>query len=140
MSLSTNKQNQISYQSLVSALWVFASLNYLYCDVIGLMDSRMLNQFITGTVNGMNLTERYLTVGVFLMEIPMAMGVLSKLLAVKPNRTLNIVAGCVMTLVQTASVVAIKPALYYLVMSIVEIGTTLLIVILSVRKRKMPVA
>jgi len=27
---------------LLSTIWIFAALNYLYCDVIGLMDSELL--------------------------------------------------------------------------------------------------
>ena len=42
---------------MLSSLWLFALLNYLYCDVASLMDSAMLRQYLTGTVNGMAMTN-----------------------------------------------------------------------------------
>ncbi len=36
----------------LSTLWIFALLNYLYCDVMTLMDSNFLKQFMDGKVGG----------------------------------------------------------------------------------------
>jgi Family of unknown function (DUF6326) len=43
-------------------LWIFASLNYLYCDVVSLMDSNLLRQYLTGTVNGLEIDRGFLSV------------------------------------------------------------------------------
>jgi hypothetical protein len=76
----------------LSILWVFAVLNYLYGDVIALFDPANSN-------NGM-------TPGIFLgvailVEISIAMTVMSRVLKLTANRWANIVAGTI----ETAAVV-----------------------------------
>lgn len=41
----------------LSLLWLFALLNYLYCDLIGLMDPELLKQFLAGNA-GRNFLHR----------------------------------------------------------------------------------
>ena len=41
----------------LSLLWVFAILNYLYCDLLGLMDPDSLKQYLTGNIDGMQITQ-----------------------------------------------------------------------------------
>ncbi len=36
----------------ISALWLFVTLNYLYCDVVTLMDPNLLKGFLAGNVGG----------------------------------------------------------------------------------------
>ena len=36
----------------LSTLWIFVTLNYLYCDVVSLIDPGQLKQYIAGHVNG----------------------------------------------------------------------------------------
>lgn len=59
MNSGIEKRKPLDGGTFLSVLWLFASLNYLYCDVIGLMDSNLLNQYVTGVVNGMSLTEMF---------------------------------------------------------------------------------
>ncbi|NBW39177.1 MAG: hypothetical protein EBR30_29995, partial [Cytophagia bacterium] len=65
---------------LLSTLWVFVTLNYLYCDLIGLMDSSLLKQYLTGNVEGLVVDETFLLYAGMLMELPIAMVLLSRLL------------------------------------------------------------
>lgn len=116
---------------LLSTLWIFAILNYLYCDIMGLMDVNLLKQYLTGTVNGMEMNENILLAAAILMEIPIAMVLLSRILNYKSNRLSNIIAGVIMTLVQTATLFASVPTKYYLFCSMIEIVTTLVIVWLA---------
>jgi hypothetical protein len=39
-------------KSRLSTLWIFATLNYLYCDVVGLMDPNLLKGSLAGNVGG----------------------------------------------------------------------------------------
>ncbi|WP_319559730.1 DUF6326 family protein [Marispirochaeta sp.] len=32
---------------ILSTLWIFVTLNYIYCDILGLMDAGLLKQYIT---------------------------------------------------------------------------------------------
>jgi hypothetical protein len=88
------------------------------------MDANLLRQYLTGTVNGMSMNKDFLLVAAILMEIPMIMILLSRILKYKANRSANILAAVIMTFVQSATLFAGKPAGYYLFCSCVEIATT----------------
>ncbi|MBU2558532.1 MAG: hypothetical protein KJ578_12200 [Bacteroidetes bacterium] len=125
------KTKKIDRKILLSTLWIFAILNYLYCDIMGIMDVNLLKQYLTGTVNGMEMNENFLLGAAILMEIPIAMVLLSRILNYRYNRWANIIAGVIMTLVQTATLFAVEPTKYYLFCSMIEIGTTVSIVWLA---------
>src|SRR5438067_12681739 len=77
----------------LSLFWLFALLNYLYADVIGLWD-------IIGTPNfHVHLPPWALMGSAVLMEIPIAMIVASRLLPFRANRLANIIARVIVTLV-----------------------------------------
>lgn len=116
---------------LLSTLWIFAILNYLYCDILGIMDVNLLKQYLTGQVGGMTINEGFLLGAAILMEIPIAMVLLSRILNYRPNRWANIIAGIIMTLVQIATLFAGAPTKYYLFCSIIEITTSMVIVWLA---------
>lgn len=127
------KTKEIDRKILLSTLWIFAILNYLYCDIMGIMDVNLLKQYLTGTVNGMEMSENFLLGAAILMEIPIAMVLLSRLLNYKYNRWANMIAGTIMTLVQTATLFAGEPTKYYIFCSVFEITTTLAIVWLALK-------
>lgn len=114
-------------KSLLSLLWVFTLLNYLYCDVVSLMDARLLRQYLDGNVGGMEISQGFLFGASVLMEISILMLLLSAILPEKLNRRANIAAGVVTTIVQAATLLMGKPAPYYLFFSLIEISTTLYI-------------
>jgi hypothetical protein len=115
----------------LSTLWLFATLNYLYCDVVTLMDPSVLRGFLAGNVGGMTVSQGFLLAGGALVEIPIAMVLLSRMLPPFANRWANIGAAAFMTVVQAASLLAKTPAPYYLFFSTIEIATTLTIVWLA---------
>ena len=118
-------------KSTLSTLWLFATVNYLYCDVVSLMDPHLLHQYLAGDVGGISVTQGFLLAAGILVEIPMAMIVLSRILGSRANRWANLGAGVLMTLVQAATLFAGKPALYYVFFSVIEIGATVAIVWLA---------
>ena len=67
------------------------------------MDSGSLKQYLTGHVNGIDVTQGVPLGAAALMEIPIAMIVLSRVLKPKTNRRANIAAGAFMMVVQIAS-------------------------------------
>jgi hypothetical protein len=112
---------------ILSTAWIFATVNYLYCDVMTLMDPKLLNQFITGKVGSMQVTQGFLLGAAILMEIPMAMIFLARVLKYRANRWANIIAGTIMTVVQIASLFAGTPTPFYAFFSAFEIASTLFI-------------
>jgi hypothetical protein len=115
-------------RSKLSTLWIVATLNYLYCDVVTLMDPALLKQFLAGNVGSVPISQGFLLGTGILVEIPIAMVLLSRILGDRPNRIANIVAGTVMTAVQALSLVVKMPALYYIFFSVIEIALTSTIV------------
>jgi|SRR5215207_666776 len=124
----TQKWSDLPTNVKLSTLWITASLSYLYCDVISLMDPVLLKQYLTGTVNGMAFTPGFLLGAAILISIPITMVLLSRVLNYRANRWANITAASVMTVVQTATLFIGWPAPYYLYLSIIEITCTVLIV------------
>jgi hypothetical protein len=113
----------------LSTLWIFAMLNYLYCDLIGVMDPGVLKQFISGNVGGIVFTQGFLLQASILMEIPTAMVLLSRMLKYRPNRWANIIAGAIMSVVQISTLFfGSSPTIYYVFFSLIEIPCTLFIV------------
>ena len=131
MTTNAHEEKKMDMKSKLSILWIFATLNYLYCDVIGLFDPELVPpiEFTPGTLLGIAV----------LMQIPIAMVLLSRVLPHRANRWANIAAGTVMTVVQSASLFVGVPALYYAFFSVIEITTTVLIVWFAWNWRK-PVA
>ena len=116
-------------RSKLSTLWLFATLNYLYCDVAGLMDRELLTGYLAGNVGGLEISQGFLLGAGILVEIPIAMVLLSRVLKYRANRWANIAAGTVMTVVQLATLfLAGSPTIYYLFFSVIEIATTAFIV------------
>jgi len=103
-------------------------LNYLYCDVLGLMDTTSLRQYLNGEVNGIEVSQGFLLGAAILMEIPIAMVLLSSVLPARGSRWANIVAGTIMTIVQIATLFMAGLTAFYGFFSLIEIGTTAFIV------------
>jgi hypothetical protein len=77
----------------LSLFWIFALLNYLYADVLALF------AFVGSPNSAPHLPQWALLGSAVLMEIPIAMIPASRLLPFRANRLANIIAGCIMTLV-----------------------------------------
>ncbi len=78
----------------LSTLWVFVMFNMVFADIIGFMNPGALEKIMTGAV-GLEITQGLLLVFSILLEIPIAMIFLSRVLKYKANRWANIVASVV---------------------------------------------
>ncbi len=116
----------------LSTLWIFALFNYLYCDVLALFDPATIKDVLAGQMGGFQSSQGLLLGSAILMEIPMAMLLLSRVLKHGANRWANIIAGAIMTAVQAASLfTGTAPTPYYAFFSAIEIACTALIVWLA---------
>lgn len=120
-----------SRKNLLSLLWIYLTLNYIYCDVFTLHLSQYLEAFLSGNVGGMEITEEFLLIFAVIMQIPIVMILLSRVLTFKLNKAANIIAGCITTSVQ-AITVTMGGTLHYMLFSFFEISTGLLIIYLAV--------
>lgn len=114
--------------TILSTLWIFVTLNYLYCDVLSLMSPEMLNSLITtGGAGGIKMNEPTLLAAAILLEIPILLVLLSRILKYKANRMANIIGGSIKTLVM-AGTLFMGASLHYIFFAIIEIATTSYIV------------
>jgi hypothetical protein len=118
-------------KELFSTLWIFVTLNYLYCDLIGLMDKNLLNGYLKGNIEGMIIDENFLFFAAILMEIPIAMVFLSRILNYNANRWANLLAGSIKTIVMISTLFIGSFTAYYLFFAIIEIATTMYIIYLA---------
>ena len=107
----------------LSTLWVFVMFNMLSADVLSFMLSGFAEE-----AGEMQVTQGFMLVAAILMEIPIAMIVLSRVLAYRVNRWANIVAA-VITIVFV--ICGGSTTLHYLFIGTVEVLCMLLIIWLS---------
>src|SRR5215469_7604862 len=115
----------------LSVLWLFATLNYIYADVFFCIDVLGSNKGSIGVIHFSPVG--WLGIAV-LMEIPMAMIVLSLILKPGANRWANIVAG----IIETAAVLLTSfifpifhitdTSSYYMFFGAIEVVCTSLII------------
>ena len=126
-------------RNLYSSLWAFASLNYLYADLVGLMDHNKLNQYSTGTVEGIDITPKFLTAAAAFMQIPLANVFLPHIIKnEKALRWVQIISGSIMTTVQTSTLFIGKPSPYYTLFSSFEIAATTFITVDAIKWKPKP--
>ena len=117
-------------QDLLSLLWIYLTVNYIYCDVFTLHLADYLEAFLAGDVGGMKITEEFLLIIAVIMQIPMIMIVLSRVLMFPVNKVVNLVAGVVTTSVQALSLTG-GGTPHYMLFSFFEISTGLIIIYLA---------
>lgn len=116
---------------ILSTLWIFALANYIYCDILSHMNPEFLKVLMEGgNFPGLpTINQKFLFWAGILMEIPISLILLSRVLNYKANRVANIIAGSIMTLVQIGSLFIGTPELHYIFFSVIEISTTAFIVV-----------
>lgn len=78
----------------LSTLWIFVMFNMVFADIVGFMNPGALEDIMTGNV-GIEITQGLLLVFAILLEIPIAMIVLSRVLKYSVNRWANIIAAVI---------------------------------------------
>ena len=124
---------------LLSTLWIFVTFNYVYCDVFTLFYSEDLKNFIAGKVGDTVIDQNFLLAFSIILEIPIAMILLTRILNHKFNRILNICAGCLLTLVQAGTFYGGSHTKHYIFFSIIEITTTILIAWIALKWKSVEV-
>jgi Sec-independent protein secretion pathway component TatC len=93
--MNTNdKTAKMDMKVKLSTLWIFVMFNMVFADIVGFMNPGALKDIMTGAV-GLEITQELLLVFSILLEIPIAMILLSRILKYRANRWANIVAGVI---------------------------------------------
>ena len=118
---TTNKTTEMKDRKVIlSTLWIFATLNYIYADVF--------TSFFNPAAQQMAITQGAVLVFAILMETALAMVLLSRVLKYGANRWANIAAGVFHTAFVSWSLLGQTPMLFYVFFAAIEIACTLFIV------------
>jgi hypothetical protein len=119
--VNTNKMTTVMKDKkvILSTLWIFALLNYIYADIFSLF-------FNTEAQSG-TMTQGAIFAFAFLMETAIAMVLLSRILKYGVNRWANIVAGVIHTALVGWTLFAENPS-FYIFFASIEIACTLFII------------
>ena len=113
-------------QTLLSTLWIFVILNIFARDFHELGRPGMLQQVMSGVVDGVTITEELMLLGGIMIEIFIVMVVLSQVLKYRVNRCVNMIVGpiAIMIVVMTN----LSPDLDNIFFMTIEIVTLLAII------------
>lgn len=131
--MTTSNQNTGTDRKIIlSTLWIFTLINYLYADVYGLTFNPVLRreltqQLLSGYIGSIQVTQGFVLVTAILMETAIAMILLSRVLKYRANRWANISAGGFHTAFVFWSLFGETPTLFYLFFAAIEIACTLFI-------------
>jgi len=130
--LQANINNPIPV--LLSKLWAFLSLNYIFCDVLSNMEMSVLQTLFEGNIAGIPMTEGFLLMAGISLEIPFLMILLATVLSYKANRITNMAVAILMIIYQLGSFFAGSDiTLHYMFFSAVEILGNMTILVLALR-------
>jgi hypothetical protein len=134
MNTNSKVTTTVDIKTILSTLWVFLSVNYMYCDHLGLMEPGTVKGLLAGQIGSVQITQGFLLGAAILLEIPFAMIVLSRVLKYGVNRWANIIAAAVLIVVQLGTMgMGTAPSAVYLFYSAIEIVCNLVIIWLAWR-------
>ena len=124
-----NSIKKIDAKVLLSTLWIFLAVNYIYRDILSNMEAGTLQGYLSGTIGEIVITQGFLLAGAIMMEISFAMIVMSRVLKGAANRWANILAGILMIVIEVGTMgVGTSPTMHYLFYSAIVIPCNLFIV------------
>jgi hypothetical protein len=129
--MNTNiKTAKTDMRFLLILLWIFFTVNFMYCDTLSSLEPGVLQNEMAGYVadGSIKVTEGFLLGTAVIFEIPFLMIVLSWVLKYKANRRLNIIAGALLIVFQICSLFMGKPSPAYIFYSTIEVAGLALIV------------
>lgn len=117
---------------VLSALWIFATLNYVYADVFNLyfgpvLQKEVTKQLLEGHIGSIQITEGFVLFFAVVIETAIAMVLLSRVLPYRFNRWANIGVAVLQTASVAFSLIGARPTLYYAFFAVIEIACTVFI-------------
>ncbi|MDJ0800801.1 MAG: DUF6326 family protein [Calothrix sp. MO_167.B12] len=93
--IANNKTIGMDIKALLSTLWIFVLFNMIFRDLHEFGRPGFLEEIMTGTVNGVQITEELMLIGGIMAEIPISMVLLSRVLKYRFNRWANMITGAI---------------------------------------------
>lgn len=131
MRQASEEVGQNDVRLTLSIAWSFVLFNYIYADfgtfAVILMRPELFEKFQSGRFGSVHFSDGFMLAAAVLMEIPIAMVLLSWILNRSANRWANIVAGSTMTLVILFTLLGagkVPPLNFYTLFQLIEIAAT----------------
>jgi hypothetical protein len=116
---------KIDTKVLLSTLWIVVMINMVFADILGLFIPGALEEVAKTSVSTGTTIPQLMLGGAIMLEIPIAMILLSRVLKFKVNRLTNIIAS-VFTIVYVVGGGTLSP--HYIFIATIEVVCMLLIV------------
>ena len=124
------KAVKMNTRILLIILWVFYSVNFMYCDTLSSLEPGVLAMHMSGyTADGtVKITEGFLLGTAIIFELSFLMIVLSWVLKDRAGRWANIIVATLFIFAQIAALFLGVPSPAYIFYTIIEIAGLLFIV------------
>ena len=93
MNTNITPAKKIDTKVLLSTLWIVVMINMAYADILSLHIPGAFDEVAKTSVSTGAPIPQLMLVGAIMMEIPVAMIILSRVLKYRVNRWVNIIAG-----------------------------------------------
>ena len=125
--MNTNSKiiQMIDTKVLLSTLWIVVMINMAYADILGLFIPGVLEEVAKTSASTGTPIPQLMLGGAIMLEIPIAMILLSRVLKYKVNRWANIIAG-VITIAYVVGMGSLHP--HYIFIATIEVVCMLLII------------
>jgi uncharacterized membrane protein YphA (DoxX/SURF4 family) len=118
MNLNINNTFLSDKRVLLSTLWIFVIINYIFADIFSIFGEE---------VSPVELTQGFMFAMAIFQEISIAMVVLSRVLGYTVNRWINIIAGIINIIAMILMFTGVNPPYYFFFLVMEVIGTSLII-------------
>ena len=124
MNTSGKITGKVDTKVFLSTLWIVVMINMAYADILGLFIPGALEEVAKTSVSTGTTIPQLMLGGAIMLEIPVAMIFLSRVLKQKVNRWVNIIAS-VITIVYVVGGGSLQP--HYIFIATIEVVCMLLI-------------
>ena len=93
---TVQKYNHLDMKLKLLTLWIFVFFNMIFRDLHEFVRPGLVQEIMTGVVNGVQITDSLMLIGGIMIEIPLLMLPLTMLLKFKVNRLANLCIGTLM--------------------------------------------
>ena len=136
MNVNEKTTGRSDTKMILSTLWIFLAVNYIYRDILSNMEAGTLQGYLAGNIGEITITQGFLLAGALMMEIPFAMLILSRILKGAANRWANIIAAILLIVIEVGTMgLGTAPTLHYLFYSAIVIACNLFIIGFAWKRR-----
>ncbi|MEM7066000.1 MAG: DUF6326 family protein [Cyanobacteria bacterium P01_B01_bin.77] len=115
----------LSMKAKLSTLWIFFLFNIIFRDIHEFVEPGFIEEVLTGTVNGNPVTEHMLLLGGVMIEVPIAMVLLSRILPYGANRWTNMIVAILYGVLVPAFGTTDLDDTFHLIMEVAALSTVI---------------